>query len=237
MEDNQVLRIITWNVQAGTIEEKYHYLEKYEPDIVVLQEVAKPKRSTDHCLWSGDNPRKGIAVIASGEYRALPYPLHPDAPGYFLPVEIEGPLSLHVMAVWTHKRHNYVESVGDIITLYKDFLKKSLTIVAGDFNSNTIWDNLHRNYCHSKMVNDFEKEFNLVSSYHTKYGVNHGAEQHPTIFWLRNPNKGYHIDYCFVPKDSSIRNVVVGNYEEWKTLSDHRPLIVDLALGLHKPRL
>lgn len=231
MVENQVFRIITWNAQTGTIEEKYRHLEKYHPDVVVFQEVARPKLTSDHCIWSGDNPRKGVAVITSGDYSALPAPLQPDTPDYFLPVEIEGPISLHLMAVWTHKRHNYVESVKDIVAKYRDFLKHPSTIVAGDFNSNTIWDNLHRNYCHSMMVADFDKEFNLVSSYHAKNGINHGEERDPTIFWLRNADKGYHIDYCFVPKDSSIRNVVIGNYEDWKTLSDHRPLMVDLVFS------
>jgi endonuclease/exonuclease/phosphatase family metal-dependent hydrolase len=48
---------------------------------------------------------------------------------------------------------------------------------------------------------------------------------------LRNKDKGYHIDYCFVPKQSTIERVAIGNYDEWKDLSDHRPLIVDLALN------
>jgi endonuclease/exonuclease/phosphatase family metal-dependent hydrolase len=39
-----------------------------------------------------------------------------------------------------------------------------------------------------------------------------------------------HIDYAFVPQAWSpgILDVSVGSYDDWASLSDHRPLIVDL---------
>jgi hypothetical protein len=36
------------------------------PDTAVIQECAKPAVEDDHCLWFGDNPRQGLAVVSRG---------------------------------------------------------------------------------------------------------------------------------------------------------------------------
>jgi endonuclease/exonuclease/phosphatase family metal-dependent hydrolase len=44
---------------------------------------------------------------------------------------------------------------------------------------------------------------------------------------------GFHLDYCFLPEPwaNRITNVEVGLHSDWNDISDHVPLIVDLALS------
>jgi exonuclease III len=48
----------------------------------------------------------------------------------------------------------------------------------------------------------------------------------------RKRDKGYHIDYCFVPKSWMrwVKSVSVGTYEQWSDLSDHSPMFVEFAI-------
>ena len=78
----------------------------------------------------------------------------------------------------------------------------------------------------------------LVSAYHHHRREPHGRETEPTFYLQWNALKPYHLDYCFLPKTwaPKIRSVDVGSFEAWKGHSDHRPLIVDLALGRRRAR-
>ena len=59
-----ISRLVTWNCCRGPYLKNVALLEVLAPDIVVLQECAKPVAETDQCLWFGDNPRQGIAILA-----------------------------------------------------------------------------------------------------------------------------------------------------------------------------
>ncbi|MCE3241944.1 MAG: exonuclease, partial [Deltaproteobacteria bacterium] len=70
----------------------------------------------------------------------------------------------------------------------------------------------------------------LVSAYHHFFGEAQGAESRPTLYLRRDPEKPYHIDYCFIPEAwvTMLRSVEVGTDEPWARYSDHRPLVVDI---------
>ena len=106
------------------------------------------------------------------------------------------------------------------------------TVVAGDFNSNTIWDYKRpEGQNHSGLVRNLA-ELGLVSAYHRFYDEAHGKESRPTLFLLRQEARPYHIDYCFIPETwaTHLRHVEVGTFGEWAKFSDHRPLVVDIDL-------
>jgi endonuclease/exonuclease/phosphatase family metal-dependent hydrolase len=65
----------------------------------------------------------------------------------------------------------------------------------------------------------------------------HGEEQEPTFFLHRNPAKGYHIDYCFMPTDwvQRIKHVDVGSHAAWYKASDHVPLLVEVEDSRVRP--
>jgi len=56
-----------------------------------------------------------------------------------------------------------------------------------------------------------------------------GKETQPSFFMYRDHDKPYHIDYCFCNKDL-IKKYDIGLARKWLELSDHMPIILDLAL-------
>jgi endonuclease/exonuclease/phosphatase family metal-dependent hydrolase len=43
-------------------------------------------------------------------------------------------------------------------------------------------------------------------------------------------DRPFHLDYCFVPRRWQLDRVLVGNYADWASLSDHRPVVVDVTV-------
>ena len=74
-------------------------------------------------------------------------------------------------------------------------------MIAGDLNSNTIWDKPGWRINHSTKVRILEESFGLVSAYHAVRGEAHGQESEPTLYWRDRTKDGptYHIDYVFLP--------------------------------------
>jgi endonuclease/exonuclease/phosphatase family metal-dependent hydrolase len=68
----------------------------------------------------------------------------------------------------------------------------------------------------------------LASVYHTVTGESFAQERHSTLWFLKRPMQGYHIDYCFMPQTWFSRSVSVwvGQHREWLAHSDHAPLMV-----------
>ena len=52
------------------------------------------------------------------------------------------------------------------------------------------------------------------------------------FFLYRNKNKPYHLDYCFASTDliDKLENIEIGAYDDWRTHSDHTPLITTFKL-------
>jgi endonuclease/exonuclease/phosphatase family metal-dependent hydrolase len=144
-------------------------------------------------------------------------------------VDITGPVPFRLLAVWTLAEHGYARSLAaDLDTLAASGHEGPL-VLAGDFNSNSIWDGPRRAFDHGRLVRRLENEFGLVSAYHARHQMAHGAERHATHFFLRDRDRPFHLDYCFVPREwvAGIRRVTVRHHARWEALSDHRPLVVD----------
>lgn len=77
--------------------------------------------------------------------------------------------------------------------------------------------------------------FGLVSAYHHHFRESFGVETRPTHFHQGKEEAAFHLDYCFLPGEwaKSIKNVAVGVYNDWNSISDHVPLIVDLGIEAH----
>ena len=209
-------------------------LDGLAPDIAVLQECARPTTETDQCLWFGDNPRQGVAVFANGLYRIRALPAVAAVPPYSIPVEVTGPSNFLLIAVWAKVRNPYVKGVIRAVEIYRNLFTQYptvLTVLAGDLNSNAIWDSSNPvDHNHSVLVKMLS-ELGLVSSYHSFFREAHGHEKRFTQYFLRKEQKPYHIDYCFIPKEwaPDVQRMEIGSYAEWKDYSGHRPLLVEVA--------
>ena len=226
------MRIVTWNCCRGPVSGKLPVLAALSPSVTVIPECPEPV-DTNSMLWFGNNPRQGIAVAASGPYRISPAETR-DVPPYAFPVQVTGPTSFLLLAIWSQRNPDfrYVRAVIRAVEIYRDLIVSQPTVIAGDFNSNTIWDYKRQpTQNHSGLVQQLTS-LGLVSAYHHFFGEAQGAESRPTFCLRRDPGKPYHMDYCFIPKAwaTTLRSVEVGTDELWAKYSDHRPLIVDIDM-------
>jgi endonuclease/exonuclease/phosphatase family metal-dependent hydrolase len=100
-------------------------------------------------------------------------------------------------------------------------------IIAGDFNSNAIWDEWDRWWNHSDVVNNL-KELDIHSVYHTLRNEKQGEEKTPTFYLQRKKEKPYHIDYFFCSSSilEKVEHLEIGDVDYWLQISDHFPLII-----------
>lgn len=250
MSPNKKLRIVTWNCCKGSFTKKDTVFEKYNPDIAIIQEIKRPKKENDeHCIWVPNRLTKelGVCVISLDDLTLQHCEGYPDLPEVFIPVNISGKVTFNLLAVWTQKTGNYIESFKHVLEDYQKFLQSAPSVIAGDFNSNPRWDREYKKFNHSMLIEKLDKEFNLVSAYHKKNNTvqpGHEKEIESTFFMYGHQDKPFHIDYCFVPKSWTVECAKIGLYDNWcnkektgkEKKSDHCPLIVDLLIDDASPK-
>lgn len=219
---------------------KASYILTQKPDILVVPECEHPDKllfseplpkPTD-ILWFGKNLNKGLTIFSYNGYRLKLMDDHNDALKMIIPIAVsKGETNFNLFAIWANNPADrdgaYIEQVWKAVHYYDALLLNTNTILIGDFNSNKIWDRKGRVTNHENVVEILEKK-GIFSTYHFYHGQLQGTEVHPTLFMYRNRNKPYHIDYCFVSEDliNKLESVVIGEYDSWKMLSDHMPVIV-----------
>ena len=227
------LRIAAWNCCAGPLATKLAAARRLRADILVLPEA--PRVPEDgQAAWIGENPRRGLAVLARAPWRveriALP---RVELPRYFLPVRIEGPETFTLWGVWAHAfgADRYVRATHRALDACRAHLVREQPLLLGDFNSHSRWDHQHPpGKSHSALVQRLAA-LGYVSAYHHARGQAHGREGHATFYEYRHRDKPYHLDYAFVPAwlAPRLRRVSVGRHGTWTRWSDHMPLVLELA--------
>jgi hypothetical protein len=226
------MRLVTWNCCRGPAEANLARLQRLSPTIAVVQECARPSEPGAQRLWFGENPRQGVAIVASGDYRIEPTVVR-EVPRYHIPIQVTGPRRFLLLAVWSQQDpvHPYVQGVIRAVEVYKDLIAAQPTVVIGDFNSNSFWNRKRPGARDHGYLVGLLNELGLVSAYHQFRGEAHGAESRPTLYFRWQRQTTYHVDYCFIPKAwvQHVRSVTVGSYPAWATASDHRPIVVHLC--------
>ena len=212
----------------------------HSPDIVIIPECEHPDKlkfksqiqRPDDIFWFGNNHNKGLGVFSYNNYEFQLDKIHNPAYRTVLPINVTNKkFKFTLFAIWANnpqdKGYEYIGQVWKALNFYTGLLKTKKIILAGDFNSNTIWDKPRREYNHSAVVNLLANK-GVHSTYHKFFKQNQGSEEHKTLFMYRHKDKSYHIDYCFASNDfiKKIANVEVGSYSDWHKYSDHTPLIV-----------
>lgn len=227
------MRLATWNCCAGPLERKLAAAASLSADLLVIPECPALPRTGPRHVWAGTNPRKGLAVIAGDGYRLRRVPRRTPLPEFVVPLMVEGPTPFLLLAVWMKGAgpHRYVRGLHRAIEGCRRLIAKHPTVVLGDFNSNAIWDEEHpEGLSHSALVSRLDA-LGLESAYHRARGEAHGAEREATFYFYRRRTIPYHLDYCFLPRTwgPRLRQVTVGGWKEWRSLSDHVPLVAELA--------
>lgn len=207
------MRIVTWNCYRGESHARAARLAPLRPDLTILQECAQPANSEpSRSLWFGSDPAQGVAAIAGPEWALDSGPIHPDVPDSMYPVRVSGPLCFHMLIVWAQRRPTYVRAVLSALDSYKDFIKSGPSVVVGDFNSHSRWDDTDRKANHSRLIQRLS-DFDLVSAFHCTAG---GSPEPPTLYWQWKQEQPFHVDYCFLPRSwissvAQLKSAAMGN--------------------------
>ncbi|NAS31567.1 endonuclease/exonuclease/phosphatase family protein [Flavobacteriaceae bacterium R38] len=233
------MRIITWNCNMAFRKKAMPILIE-KPDILIVPESESPEKLKfkegtplpNDIFWYGDNPNKGIGVYSYGNYTISKIKDHNPDFRYILPLLIKNRgFEFILLAIWCQKPQNgdnYGSNTWNAIHYYAKLLKNEKVIIAGDFNSNSYWDKPNREANHTNIVYKLNKE-RINSAYHVFYKEEQGHEKKPTFFLYKDIDKPYHLDYCFASDyfTKRLKDVIIGTHKDWKTYSDHMPLIID----------
>ncbi|MDR0367989.1 MAG: endonuclease/exonuclease/phosphatase family protein [Bacteroidales bacterium] len=236
------MKIITWNCNMA-FRKKAEFILTENPDILIVPECENRKRlsfglytkpPTD-IFGYGNNPHKGIGIFSFSDFKIRLLDIHNPDFRFVLPLSVyNNKINLTVFAIWSQKPENhdcYTERVWNAVHFYSNLLDCDNVILAGDLNSNSIWDNPNIVYNHANLVN-YLKSKNIFSTYHHFHNQTQGQEKDNTLFMYRKRDRPYHIDFCFASLNliGKLENVEVGSYEKWIKYSDHTPLIVTFGL-------
>ena len=236
------MRLIAWNCNMA-FRKKLAVVLSESPDILVISESESPEKFIltedipvpNDSVWFGDNPHKGIGVYTYNGFTIQKIKAYNPEFRYVIPLLISNhEIEFVLLAIWCQKpvtNDNYGTHTWQAINYYTTLLKNEKVIIAGDLNSNTIWDKPNREANHSNIVNRLEKK-GIKSTYHVFKQEKQGEEKCPTLFLHRNVLKPYHIDFCFGSEYfiQRLQNVTVGKHEDWTKHSDHTPVIVDFEI-------
>lgn len=225
---------------------KAHLVESLAPDIAVLPESAHPDRVGDALTgvgattmqWIGASPNKGLLVAAFGDWTLRIDDAYDPGYQWVMPLHVDGPVQIRMLAIWdmNHRGsgHDSARRLGACrasLEHYAEFLSgpADLTVISGDFNNSVYWDKAGATVRFGDFMDQLQTH-GLISAYHHQHGCARGAEPHPTLWWTRNVDKPYHVDYTFVSPSSAIDTVTIGTHAEWLAYSDHAPMTVDLRV-------
>lgn len=246
------MKIVTWNCN-GAFRNKTQEMDRLGADILIIQECENPAESTEqyriwagnNYLWTGESKHKGLGIFPkkgnvvevirwNSDFKISGLPSSSRALSWstnelklFLPFVVNSEFT--VLSVWTKANKSneifgYIGQFWKYLQIHRNELAKSRTIIVGDFNSNSIWDQPDRWWNHSDVVKEL-KAINLESIYHHQFQETQGQETRPTFFLHRNEKKPYHIDYAFASSDLiNDCKLEVGIHDEWLCFSDHMPL-------------
>ena len=234
------MRIIAWNCNMA-FRKKAAQVLRYQPDILIIPECEHPDKLTfsdspTGIVWYGDNQHKGLGVFTFGNYQLKLLPEHTPSLKTILPISVTGVnTDFTLFAIWANnpldKGNQYIGQIWKAIHRYEHLIKPERTILAGDFNSNSIWDKPRRTGNHTALVDTLYLK-GIKSIYHHHGGHLHGKEPHPTFNLYKSAAKPYHLDYCFASEDFLLKltDIEIGNYNDWKKYSDHLPLIINFDI-------
>lgn len=236
------MRIVSWNCHMG-LQRKFDRVWELAPDVLVVQESASPERLAQRgldlpgqALWVGDNPDKGLLVVARAGLSLTIDPSHDDGIHHVLPVHVAGEGSeLVLLATWNMHLRRQVNDAArregalpPALRAYRHLLKPGNAVMIGDFNSSVVWDRPTQPWNFGRMIAGLA-ELGYVSAYHHLTGEEQGQETCKTYFHQFGERWPHYIDYAFVPPQLLV-DLQLGKCSEWvqTRLSDHVPLVLSV---------
>ena len=227
------MRIVSWNC-CKAFRQKYDYMLRIAPDIMVILESehfrqfdSRLLNAYPNRLWYGHNQNQGVLILSRAGFAISSMPEHCAEYEHIIPIEVCGAFCL--FAVWAQKSAglSYSQQVLAALSKYPSLLSQKC-ILAGDFNSNAIWDKTQKSSVHGRIV-EYLAQYQIYSAYHSQCHERMGEESQYTFSLYRNIERLYHINYCFASQELlNELTLQIPPAEEWISYSDHAPLIIDL---------
>jgi endonuclease/exonuclease/phosphatase family metal-dependent hydrolase len=223
-------RIVTWNCN-GAFRLKIERILETGADIFVIQECESPQSGRDiyekhfvgNYFWTGTYDKRGLGIFFKPTVKLERLNWENHLTQTFLPVRVNS--SFDLLGVWAMPA--YIKEFATYLHINYENINSD-TVIIGDFNSNAKFDakNYDNERTHSAVIEKLSAK-ELFSAYHYLSGEAHGVETIPTFYHTYNTERPFHLDYCFaVPK--RIRNCTILDRDEWLTISDHLPMVIDI---------
>ena len=240
------MKIVSWNC-ASKFREKYTSIIEENADIYVICECENPAEAKvknyvefagENYFWTGNIHWKGLGIFAKDNIKLEPIEGLNEKFKNFIAVRVND--NFNLLAVWAMGKdkekglNEYVEMIHDYFDANSELFDENL-IMCGDFNSNAIWNHLHKakdNEGNAKDQTNLNKKLNnngLFSAYHDLTNEKQGKETQSTFYQSRHLDQPYHIDYVYTGKDRVI-SFQIGDAEKWIELSDHMPIIFEIKV-------
>jgi endonuclease/exonuclease/phosphatase family metal-dependent hydrolase len=242
-----MMRIVSWNCHYGFTEKKLETIQKFDADVLVVQECSEKDwkgflkeklqdkyGSSSH--WFGDGKdsdkceEKNLGILVLCKEGLKPEKLYEDndvKSRYVLPYKIGGRKDLTLFAVWTKgkdgngaKYKDYHEPVFLAMEdkVYSDKISKDKSaILIGDFNTGSV-----------ECTGSAHWYKDLKSKFSEKHLFNCAGSQEWTHTFFRG-NGSFLDDHCFATESlySKLVSFGIGNSDYWRQFSDHCPIIID----------
>jgi len=98
--EKRLVKLVTWNCCSGPLARKLSDLASLEADIAVVPECPRIPEQPGATVWVGARPKKGLAVFAGGPWQVHRARAPRGLPRYALPVQVSGPESFLLLAIW-----------------------------------------------------------------------------------------------------------------------------------------
>lgn len=174
------MQILTWNCRRGPLAAKRAAVESLGSDVVVLTEASRPSAQDTDVMWFGQS-RYGVAVYARPPYAVRSF-ARDDVPCAY-PLEVTGPRSFTLFAVWTWAAPSYQLALLNGLQAYQSLPKP--WVVMGDFNGNVKFDRPRSKKakwweCFQLLENE-----GLVSAYHDFTQIAAGSDDEVPTHYFR----------------------------------------------------
>ncbi len=234
------MKIITWNC-GGNFRKKFRYIEKYNADILVIQECESIDKiqSANQTIfneynfeWINDGSQrtdKGLGIFLKKSIVFKKQNWETFGLNHYLAVKIENKFDL--IGILT-ENPGYIRDACVYLQMYeKLFTNKSENVLlCGDLNS----FKKDKYTSKTKNIETYFKELyemNIHSCYHDTYDKKLGDKEELKTFISPN-GKRYHIDYIFTNMEYS--GFFIEDFDNFKVsgknISDHVPLGVNVDI-------
>lgn len=230
------MKIVTWNCNGAFCNKFQNLCDVFDPDIMVIQECEEINKLQDvissgyNVLRIGDDKNKGLSIVSKDHLEIKQLSVDDGKICYMLLIQVN---TFKIAAFWAMNDKNDVKQryIGQVWMGLNKYLNEldDKTLVMGDFNWNVKFSESYPLYGNLLDVARLLNTYQIESTYHYLRDKDFGEESDQTFFMYRHENKGYHIDYIFMPKVflEVIKQFTIGSYEEWKEYSDHMPVFVE----------